>query len=292
MANDQLFFDIADLPIVSGTDEDINQLGNHVAVISGKRKLGKSSTAATYPRPLFLDFEKRSGFLNTNRIYMHEKMWFDNQFMPIESVPKGKRLETVFNTVKRFGASFKADAAANIGTIVVDTVDRFWEMCVAAYLYDTGQEMKGVKTFTLYNAIYPSFKPIIEKYNAYTEYGYNVVYVCHCDTYWNEEHKRDAYKLCLPPELDRHVTSLSTLNMCLVPDDRGGAARLYCKSHPCFPSGDGTGRMPLSIPATYGAICEAFAHGDPEQDQFQPQITTWLQPQRADDPKKIKRGGK
>jgi hypothetical protein len=277
-------YNLAELPIVEGMVREFDTFPHSMVFLSGPRKSGKSSAAATWPRPLFLDFEERSLFIDAPRALFLANLWVEatGKYMDLNEVPRGQRVKAIIETLKIFGAALKADAGAKYETIIFDTVDRLWDVLYHAYIYDNNLENRSTQSFTVYNDLYKQIKPVLERYRQLAGCGYHVILVAHSQKYYNEEHKTDAYKLMLPEALDKWMTGLGLVNIALVPD-QNGVARMRMTQHPCYPSGDGTGRFPDWIPATFQALEAAYRHDDDYAcEENQPRYKIWSAPVRAD----------
>lgn len=129
-------------------------------VIYGPEGIGKSTLAATAPKPLFLDTERGSGHLDVQRVSI-------NSFADLKDA-----LETVVGLVKTKAFEYKS--------LVLDTADNLWRLC-ADHVCAVGKK-NSIEDFGYgkgYAMAFDTFRDVLHALDFINRHGVWIVVVSH-----------------------------------------------------------------------------------------------------------------
>lgn len=246
-------------------------LGRNI-VISGPPKSGKSSSTMDARDQLALDFENRLGYLDVARLSPIAKpqgvdlSQFEYPFnILLDQVKRGERLTFLCDWLTEVGKTLKADAGQSIRTTNFDTVDTLLHHSIYAHAYDLKHTTPYQKD---YQEVYSKLLPILE---SFMRLNCDVIFQCHTEEMgMGADHK---VWLSLTPKVREVITARADMILYLYQPDPNGLNRFYCHSKEGLPSGDGTGKLPVDLPATMNAIYACWTGEDPEK--YQPQVSRW-----------------
>ncbi len=246
-------------------------LGTHI-IVAGKPKTGKSTSTQDARKVLYLDFERRLEYIDVPRI---SPIYYPNGVKPVgaeypfdtilSEVKKGKKLEFLRDWLIKIGSLVKADGGTNIQTINFDTMDTLASLAAQAHQDDRALTFMPIQE---YKTVYSAILPIVERYRRLPV---DVIFQCHVEE-MNVNNKQQVW-LSLYPFLREWITSHVDMILYLYQPQQGQLNRFYCHNKDGWPSGDGTGKLPETLPATMSAVYECFRGGDPEQ--WQPRVDVW-----------------
>ncbi|MBG9737112.1 ATP-binding protein [Paenibacillus alvei] len=270
-------------------------------VLYGPEGIGKSSLAAKFPRPIFIDTEGSTTEMDVDR------------------VPKPTSWEML-----RQQTEWVKQQAPRFGTLVIDTIDWAEMMCVESICAQHGK--KGVEDFGYgkgYVYVSEEFGRFLNLLSDVVEAGINVVLVAHAQIVKFEQPDEmgsyDRYQLKLGQKTSSRTAPLvkewadmvlfiNYKTFSVAADDKGrkhkaqgGARTVYATHHPAWDAKNRHG-LPDEFPLDYAHIAHIFSDSiqasapvapvtpspvvnTPTQPVQQPSIQTEaLQPKQAQQP--------
>lgn len=237
-------------------------------VIYGPEGIGKSTFAAAFPEPLFIDTEDSTKFMDVRR-FRKPQSW-------AELVEQAK---------------YVRDTPGLCKTLVLDTADWAEKMCVKS-VCDKYQK-SGIESFDYgkgYTFVYEAFGELLNLLTDVTERGVNVTITAHAATKRREQPDEFGTYDCWGLKLiDSPKCSVANMvkewsdlllfanykTLVVAADDKGkkhkaqgGKRVLYTSHHPCWDAKNRQG-LPEELPLDFRAIApylfpEASAAAKPE----------------------------
>ena len=274
------------LPILIASAEDVKSFQPCVTVISGPPGSGKTTAAATWPRPLAFDFERGMKYIMVQD-ENGERTPIPRIQLPLEimTAPRN-RMESILNWLVDCLKELADQQTSQFSTLIFDTLDELWRQISEAFMFDKG--LKALEPRDHYIPIYNQLLPFMQTVFQMEAWGYHVVLVCHTADKEPESGTLPVHRLTIPGKVSEMVQNLPDEMFWLAPDfpskeamkeaeDKGFEIeqqpnRFLCQFSHRHPSKDRSGLLPRFTPATFQAVDAAFRGEDPTQPQYQPQI--------------------
>lgn len=245
-----------------------------ITVITGDQKTGKSQSAADARRPIYWSFEaERLTHLTVPRmspIYTPEGLDASDFPYPyntvLSEVAVGKKFDFMIAWLNDTWDAMVADNGQTYGTVVFDTFDTLVDQVALSYAQDQRGVQSGIPGD--YGPIYSKMLPFLDRIFA-TPRVFDVIIICHL----KQDDKSGDMVLALPQKIRGRILDHSSM---ILHVDKAvtGLNRFQCHNIPGLPCGDGTGKLPKTLPTTMSAVRACWTGEDPEQ--YQPQVVQWI----------------
>lgn len=211
----------------------VSDFANVTALLYGAPKIGKSTFCAGAPNALFLATENG---LNHLAAYQAPIGCWADFLAACKEIAKG-------------GHDFK--------TIVIDTVDNLWRLCVEFVRQRHGVSHESEVAYgRAYSEISEEFQRVLTKLSMLP---YGLAIISHSQTVEVQTRMGKASKIIptLPEKARRVVLGMADIILyCDIDDDGNRVART--KPTTLYEAGDRTGRLPEVLPLSYQALEAAF----------------------------------
>ena len=211
-------------------------LEDQTILLYGREKIGKSTLAASFDKPIFLEFEAGLRNISCDKI----------------SCPTWKHATGAVDLLRREDHGYLV--------VVVDTVGRAWDRCRADVLAKNGWSHEQEGGYGRgYDAIRDEFR---NWFDALVNLGLGVVLIAHDQS--EEITKPTKVVSYTSAKLDKRCRSIIVpeVEMVLFADTettKDGTTRvLRTKRTEYFEAGDRSGRLPESIPLSIEALREGY----------------------------------
>lgn len=225
-------------------------LKSKIIFSAGAPKIGKTTMASKFPKPLFAATEAGTNALNG--VYVQPiKKWADFR-----------------KFVKELG---KTEVQGMFETIVVDTVDILWDLCEDFVLSANGVTKVGDIPFGAgYGMIEKEFD---KKLREIPMMGYGLVLISHSTTVTITSitgEESDQYQSTLPKRAKKVVNRMADISGHILPvvNEKGEQeTRLYMRETPLVQAGSRFAYIPESIVFNYENLVDAIADAVEKQAQ-------------------------
>lgn len=150
-------------------------------IIFGEPKVGKTTLAATFPRPLLVDIEGGAAFIECPQF-------------PLRSITGC----TAHEALQKLYAELRDTAERTFYTIIFDTIDELWNVLARPYKKD------GKLPLSQYQPLYDTFLGIVD---AFRSLGMDVVFTSHVKHDTDEDGRATATDIKLPGQLQAMLTA-------------------------------------------------------------------------------------
>jgi len=253
-------------------------------VIYGPEGIGKSTFAAAFPEPLFIDTEDSTKFMDVRR-FKKPQSW-------------AELLEQV---------KYVRDTRGLCGTLVLDTADWAERLCIAAIC--SKYQKNGIESFDYgkgYTFVYEAFGELLNLLSEVMERGVHVVLTAHAATKRREQPDEFGTYDCWGLKLiDSPKCSIANMvkewsdlllfanyKTFVVAADKqgnkhkaqGGKRVLYTTHHPCWDAKNRQG-LPEELPLDFAAVAPyLFPEGAPPPPAPKPEPRPTPQPEPTPPP--------
>lgn len=267
------------LAISNGNDLAVDHFVPSLSMITGLSGMGKSTAAATWPKPVAFAFDE-----NGLR-YLTVRDGDEEYQLPRIEAPSNAKYSMDKNRVRLLTEFIRsqidqlaADKAATFKTVIVDTVDDMYNLFRDAFVWD-----KGIAEFIPKDHTTPVSRdivfPILQAFFGLVNAGYHVVLIAHTAEKDAEVGNLPVYKLLLPERLQvdiinrvdqgffmiagEAILSSTTKSQPYAEQVKPNINYFLCKATGRHPSKDRSRRMPKLIPSTFNAVNAVFAGAEP-----------------------------
>ncbi|MDK1672857.1 ATP-binding protein [Staphylococcus saprophyticus] len=217
-------------------------LRSKIIFTAGAPKIGKTTLASKFPKPLFAATEAGTNALNG--VYVQPiKKWADFR-----------------KFVKELS---KTEVQGSFETIVIDTVDILWDLCEDFILSSNGVTKVGDIPFGAgYGMIEKEFD---KKLREIPMLGYGLVLISHSTTVQITSisgEESDQFQSTLPKRAKKVVNRMADISGHILPvvnDEGQQETRLYMRETPLVQAGSRFKHIPESIVFSYSNLVEAIA---------------------------------